>query len=57
MEPIDPDDNALQTSIFEEICDHLDEIAPEGAHFGTQEGDGACYGFWKTDDTETEEEA
>lgn len=52
-EPLDPEDDALQMSIFEEICDYLDEIAPEGAHFGTQEGDGACYGFWKN---EAEEE-
>ena len=43
----EPDDEATQAGIFEEICDYLDEIAPEGAHFGTSEGDGASYGFWK----------
>lgn len=31
-------DGALQTS--------MDEIAPEGQHWGCHEGDGACYGFW-----------
>lgn len=36
-----------QPDIFEEICDYLNDAAPEGTHFGTQEGDGACYGFWK----------
>lgn len=51
-EPVDPEDDALQMSIFEEICDYLDEIAPEGAHFGTQEGDGACYGFWEDEPAE-----
>lgn len=46
------DDEAARAGIFEEICDYLNEIAPEGAHFGTQEGDGACYGFWKDEDEE-----
>lgn len=27
----------------------LDEIAPEGFWFGSQEGDGACFGFWRVD--------
>lgn len=45
----EPDDTETMAGIFEEICDHLNEIAPEGAHFGTQEGDGACYGFWKNE--------
>lgn len=44
-----------QPDIFEEICEYLDEIAPEGTHFGTQEGDGASYGFWKDDDAESKE--
>ena len=33
--------------IFEEICDFLNDIAPDDLIFGTSEGDGACYGFWK----------
>lgn len=43
----DPDDSAAMAEIFEEIIDHLNDIAPEGLTFGTQEGDGACFGFWK----------
>lgn len=48
----EPDYDEAQSDIFTEICEHLNEIAPEGAYFGTHESDGACYGFWKTDDTE-----
>lgn len=48
----DEDDAAAMQGIFEEICDHLNEIAPEGVHFGTQEGDGACYGFWEDEPEE-----
>lgn len=32
--------------VHEQVWDALDEIAPDGAFFGTAEGDGACYGFW-----------
>ena len=32
---------------LDEICDHLNDIAPEGLEFGAQEGDDACFGFWK----------
>jgi hypothetical protein len=28
----------------------LDELAPFGFHFGTSEGDGACFGFWLAED-------
>jgi len=48
----DPDDECERTGIFEEIIDHLQEIAPDGCVFGTYEGDGACYGFWKIGDEE-----
>jgi len=43
----EPDDREAQAGIFEEICDHLNEIAPKGLSFGTSEGDRARYGFWK----------
>ena len=35
---------------FDEIFDHLNEIAPDGLMFCASEGDGACYGFWKMED-------
>jgi hypothetical protein len=42
-----PDDDETRAAVFDEICDHLNDIAPEGLEFGAQEGDGACFGFWK----------
>jgi hypothetical protein len=39
-------DDEEQLHIFVEICDYLNEIAPEGVSFGASEGDGACYGFF-----------
>jgi hypothetical protein len=39
-----------QQYIFEDIFDHLNEIAPDGLMFGATDGDGACYGFWKMED-------
>ena len=32
---------------LEECYDILNELAPEGYYFGTMEGDGACFGFFK----------
>lgn len=46
----DPDDAEAMSGIFEEICDHLNEIAQKGVVFGSSEGDGASYGFWKIDE-------
>jgi len=33
-----------------ELIDMLDDAAPQGYYFGTHEGDGACFGFWKADE-------
>ena len=34
----------------EDIWDLMDSIAPEFCYFGAHEGDGACYGFWTSDE-------
>jgi hypothetical protein len=33
--------------LLDGLFDAMNEIAPEGYGFSSQEGDGACYGFWK----------
>ena len=33
-----------------ELFDLLNGIAPEGYYFGAHEGDGADFGFWKTEE-------
>lgn len=33
----------------EDIWDAMNEIAPHGYHFGSSEGDGSDYGYWKVD--------
>jgi hypothetical protein len=38
------DSEACQT--LEELTDALQELAPVGFYFGSQDGDGACFGFW-----------
>lgn len=43
----EPDDCNEMAEIFGDICDRMNEIAPDGLIFGTSEGDGASYGFWK----------
>jgi hypothetical protein len=42
------DERASET--LAELTDALQEYAPEGFSFGSQEGDGACFGFWITED-------
>ena len=37
----------------EDVCDRLNNVAPEGYYFGSTEGDGACIGFFK-DENELE---
>lgn len=36
--------------IMDELFNALNEIAPEGCIFGSQEGDGACFGFWEVEE-------
>lgn len=36
--------------VVDELFDKLNEIAPEGYSFESQDGDGACYGFWSGTD-------
>lgn len=38
------DTEAAQT--LEDLHEALSEVAPAGFYFGSQEGDGACFGFW-----------
>jgi hypothetical protein len=38
------DSEACQT--LEELTDALQDLAPVGFYFGSQDGDGACFGFW-----------
>ena len=49
-DPDDPDDEGEMAGIFEEILDHLDDIAPNGYTFGTSDNDKLSYGFWKIED-------
>ena len=37
------------SEILVELQDLLNERAPEGYHFGSIEGDGACFGFWENE--------
>lgn len=36
--------------ILHELFDALAESAPEGYCFGSLEGDGSCFGFWKEEE-------
>ncbi len=42
--------NELACQLLEELTDCLQELAPCGFGFGSNEGDGACFGFWLTED-------
>jgi hypothetical protein len=42
------DDAAQQT--LEDLFEALQDAAPAGFGFGASEGDGACFGFWLSDD-------
>jgi hypothetical protein len=39
-------DDAEASQTLEELTDALQELAPTGFYFGSQDGDGACFGFW-----------
>lgn len=34
----------------EDVFDTLNELAPDGFWFGSNEGDGACFGFWPAEE-------
>ena len=38
------------TNFLNELSDELNSHAPDGYYFGTHEGDGADFGFWKLED-------
>jgi hypothetical protein len=40
----------LACQLLEEVTDCLQELAPCGFGFGASEGDGACFGFWLSED-------
>jgi len=42
------DDDAAQT--LNDLTEALNDAAPVGFHFGASDGDGACFGFWLTED-------
>jgi hypothetical protein len=42
------DDDAART--LEDLTEALNDAAPVGFHFGSQDGDGACFGFWLSED-------
>jgi len=39
-------DDAEASQTLEELIEALQELAPVGFYFGSQDGDGACFGFW-----------
>jgi hypothetical protein len=43
-------DDELACQLLEELTDCLQELAPCGFGFGASEGDGACFGFWLSED-------
>lgn len=41
-----------QMFLNEDLFDFLNDVAPEGFYFGSNESDGACIGFFKYDEEE-----
>ena len=42
------DDDAAHT--LDDLAEALNDAAPAGFYFGSQDGDGACFGFWLSED-------
>ncbi|WP_156922430.1 hypothetical protein [Cohnella thermotolerans] len=43
-------DDELASCIWnEDIFDYFNTVAPGNSYFGSHEGDGACFGWWKVD--------
>lgn len=42
----DNEDDEVLSEALDKLYDLLNDVAPEGAYFGSHEGDGACFGFW-----------
>lgn len=38
--------------LIQELFELMDELSPDGYYFGSHEGDGACFGYWKADEDE-----
>lgn len=36
-----------------ELFDALDDVAPDGYYFGSHEGDGCLYGYWRVEEDPT----
>lgn len=45
-----PDEQETISGMIAELQDKLDDLAPDGYHFGTVEGDASDFGFWQDDD-------
>lgn len=43
-------DDAEAAQTLEDLTDALNDAAPAGFYFGASEGDGACFGFWVSED-------
>ncbi len=43
-------DGAGREDVLADMFDALNDIAPEGTHFGAHPGDGADFGFWRDDE-------
>ena len=39
--------DTLSWLLNEDIFNYFNDVAPKGYYYGTSEGDGACFGFWK----------
>lgn len=48
------DDTSTSYLLNDVVFPMMDEVAPKGYYFGSLEGDGSDFGFWKNDPTYTE---